>query len=224
LFTEPELQNTNQISGNLFLHGLREGYNTMDLLAAFFFSSIILNILRLRLGEERKDAKSYLKTAFHASIVGVILLASIYIGFSYLAAIHGSDLATISKDALLANIAMRIVGPHAGPLVCLTIGLACLTTAIALISAFTDFVQKEIFEGKIAYEIVLIGALGLTFFVSTFEFTGISAFLGPILEICYPGLILLTFLNIAYRIKNFRPIKTPVFLTFAVSAFLYFWS
>jgi LIVCS family branched-chain amino acid:cation transporter len=68
----------------------------------------------------------------------------------------------------------------------------------------------------------LVGSLLLTFFVSTFEFTGISAFLGPILQITYPGLIVLTFLNIAYRLKDFKPIKVPVFCAFALSAFFYF--
>jgi branched-chain amino acid:cation transporter, LIVCS family len=117
---------------------------------------------------------------------------------------------------------MKIAGAHAGVLVCITIALACLTTAIALISAFSDFVQKEVFKEKITYEFTLVAALLLTFFISTFEFNGISAFLGPILQICYPGLIALTFLNIAYRLKNFRPIKLPVFLVFALSAYFYF--
>lgn len=151
------------------------------------------------------------------------MLAAIYVGFSYLAAFHGSDFGFLGKDELLAAITMRIAGDYAGALVCITIALACLTTAIALISAFTDFMQKEVFHEKISYEATLTGALLLTFFVSTFEFTGISTFLGPILQICYPGLIILTFLNMAYRLKDFKPIKLPVFGAFALSAGMYFW-
>ena len=117
---------------------------------------------------------------------------------------------------------MKIAGPYAGMLVCVAIALACLTTAIALISSFTDFIQREVFHEKISYEITLIGALLLTFFVSTFEFTGISLFLWPILQIFYPGLIALTFLNIAYKLTGFNTIKTPVFLTFALAMLIYF--
>ncbi len=225
LIAEPNMQNVNETNSAMFLHGLKEGYNTMDLLAAFFFSSTILNLLRVRLQKDEStehSSNSYIKTAFRASIVGACLLALIYVGFSYLAAFHGSYLDISGKDELLPAITMRIAGAKAGILVCITIALACLTTAIALISAFTDFIQKEVFKQKISYEWTLLGSLLLTFFVSTFEFTGISKFLSPILQICYPGLIILTVLNILYRLKNFTPIKVPVFAAFAFSTYLYF--
>jgi LIVCS family branched-chain amino acid:cation transporter len=196
--SEPEVQNLHTGNDNLFWHGLKEGYNTMDLLAAFFFSSTILNVLKSKF--QTAGETHYLKTAFKASLIGAFLLAATYIGFSYLAALHGGGLETMSKDALLSALMVRVAGTYAGTLVCLTIAFACLTTAIALITAFADFVQNEMFP-KVRYEAILAASLLLTFFVSTFEFTGISAFLGPILQLCYPGLILLTFLNIASKLK-----------------------
>lgn len=126
------------------------------------------------------------------------------------------------KEQLLAAITMKIAGPRAGILVCTAIALACLTTAIALISAFTDFIEKEVFKEKVSYEVILLGSLLVTFFISIFKFHGISSFLGPILQICYPGLIVLTLLNIAYRLKNFKPVKWPVFLAFIFAAYFYF--
>jgi LIVCS family branched-chain amino acid:cation transporter len=221
LLTPPETQNISQASTNFFFYGLKEGYNTMDLLAAFFISSTVITILKTRF-KEKSSTIGYEQTAFRASLIGAFLLATIYIGFSYLAALHGNDLIIGSKDELLGAIAQRLTGAHAAILVSITIALACLTTAIALISAFTDFVQKEVFKEKASYEMTLIGALLLTFFISTFEFTGISTFLDPIMQICYPGLIVLTILNIAYRLKNFKPIKLPVFSAFALSVFAYF--
>lgn len=223
LIAVPDIQNTSQTNGNMFLHGLKEGYNTMDLLAAFFFSSTILNILRMSSKENESSTRNYVNIALRASVVGAFLLAAIYVGFSYLAAFHGNELVINAKDELLGAITMKIAGAHAGILVCITIALACLTTAIALISAFADFIQKEVFKEQISYEITLVLSLLLTFFISTFEFSGISAFLGPILQICYPGLIVLTFLNIAYSLKNFKPIKLPVFFVFTFSAYLYFY-
>ncbi len=217
LFSTHEIQTIDQTNFSVFLHGLKEGYNTMDLLAAFFFSSTILSILKLR----QKTPEQGMKTALRASLVGSVLLAAVYIGFSYLAAFHGADL-DIAKDELLAAITLKIAGKHAGILVCITIATACLTTAIALISAFSDFIQREVFKEKISYPMALGVSIILTFFVSTFEFTGISAFLGPILQICYPGLIVLTLLNIAFCLKNFKPIKVPVFLAFAFSTLFYF--
>jgi LIVCS family branched-chain amino acid:cation transporter len=64
-------------------------------------------------------------------------------------------------------------------------------------------------------------SLLVTFGISTLEFTGISSFLGPILQVCYPGLIVLTFLNIAYKLTGFNPVKIPVFLAFAAALVFY---
>lgn len=222
LFTGHHVEKVDVGRINVFLHGLQEGYNTMDLLAAFFFSSTILNLLRMRLNQTRCENGHDLKIAFAASIIGTLLLGAIYIGFSYLSAFHGQPFATNGKDELLALITIKLAGVHAGLLVCVTIALACLTTAIALITAFSDFFQKEILKEKISYEMTLFFALLATFFVSTFEFGGIATFLGPILQITYPGLIILTILNIAFRLKQFKPIKMPVFGAFALSALLYF--
>lgn len=222
LWVPAQITPVDQTKLHVFLHGLKEGYNTMDLLAAFFFSSTILNILRVQYAQHDDSSKTIVRIALKASAVGAILLAAIYMGFSYLASFHGADLLSISQDELLAAIILKIAGSEAGLLVCLTIALACLTTAIALLSAFTDFFQKEVFQGKISYEMTLLGATLMTFFVSTFEFTGISAFLGPILQICYPGLILLTFLNIMNHWKPAVPVQVPVLATFAASTVLYF--
>jgi branched-chain amino acid:cation transporter, LIVCS family len=216
LFSPSHIQHVEKSSLDMFVHGLKEGYNTMDLLAAFFFSSAMVYDLRSR------EDKNTFPTALRASLIGALLLALVYAGFSALASFHAAEMHDLQKDALLAAITMRIAGPIGGALVCIAIALACFTTAIALISAFTDFVHKEIFGEKKSYRMILIGALGLTFFVSIFEFNQISAFLGPILQICYPGLIVLTFVNIAHRLKAFRSVKVPVFGFFALSAGYYF--
>jgi len=207
---------------SMFLHGLKEGYNTMDLLAAFFFSSTILAILKSKQIENQQSGKGYIQLALRASLIGGLLLSAVYVGFSSVSAFHGSGLESVNKDELLNAITMKIAGPYANLLICLTVTLACLTTAIALISVFSDFAQKEIFLEKISYRMTLIGALLITYVISTLEFSGISAFLGPVLQICYPGLIVLTLLNIAYKLIKFKPVKTPVFLTFAVATFAYF--
>jgi len=218
IFT-PSTGQAQNVPGNMFLHGLVEGYNTMDLLAAFFFSSTILAILKERFSDNAGNR--YIKICLQASFIGASLLALVYIGFSVVAAFHGHQLNFASKDELLSALSIKLAGPYAGVLVCTTIALACLTTAVALISVFTDFFQKEVFKEQLSYKWTLVGALFVTFVVSTFEFTGISAFLGPILQICYPGLIVLTFCNIMYKLTGFTPVKLPVLATFVASIVVY---
>lgn len=236
-----------QSTENLFWYGLKEGYNTMDLMAAFFFSSAIITLLKngpketiqaqgiaLAISEEKNrvddslvggrkltdevnKAPNYLKLTIKASFVGAILLALVYIGFSYIASFHGQSLAISGKDELLSALTIKIAGPSAGLLACTTIALACLTTAIALSAVFSDFIQKEVLQNRVRYEWVLAGSLLATFFVSTFEFNGIAAFLGPVLEVCYPCLIVLTVTNIVFYKLGTGWVMVPTFLVLALS-------
>jgi len=175
----------------LFFRGLKEGYNTMDLLAAFFFSSSICSLLKTNVHKNR--------IALQASLIAMTLLILIYAGFSFIAAMHGGD---FMRDEILSQITFKLMGPYAGIFVCFAIGLACLTTAVALISAFTDFLEKEICKEKFSYRSLLVLSLIVTYLVATLKFDKISAFLGPILQIIYPALIVLTVINILTNLKK----------------------
>jgi LIVCS family branched-chain amino acid:cation transporter len=163
----------------------------MDLLAAFFFAPIIISSLSRP--EEEKDFNRFV---LKASAIGAFLLASIYVGFCYLAYFYALELKGIAPDGLLGAIAIKVLGPHAGLIVSLTVTIACLSTALALIAAFANFMKNEVLEGKIDYVPLLIVSLLMTFAVTTLKFEGIAHFLNPILELCYPALILLTFYNL----------------------------
>jgi len=207
LINAPEAATTEIPSGAAFLHGLKEGYNTMDLIAAFFFTSIILGSIKKMIDPESKNAgKQLFSIAIKSSGVGAFLLGATYVGFSLIASYHGRNLQFQGNDQLLPALTLKIIGPSAGVMVCLTIALACLTTAIAICTVFAEFLQKTVFNNKISYKSALISTLVLTFFVSTFEFSGISAFLAPILEVCYPVLIALTFLNIYLALRKNKPV------------------
>lgn len=188
---EATLVSANLSSISHFWNGLTEGYNTMDLLAAFFFAPVVISSL----GNSKKD-QDLSRFVLIASAIGAFLLAAVYIGFCYLAYLYAPLLAGIPNDQLLGAIAIKILGPYAGIIVGLTVTFACLTTAIALIAAFANFVEKEILREKVGYIPILIGSLLMTFAVTTLEFQGIARLLNPVLEVCYPALILLTFYNL----------------------------
>ncbi|MBN9378320.1 MAG: hypothetical protein BGO14_06625 [Chlamydiales bacterium 38-26] len=222
LFTAEVQHTMSESSLSIFLQGLKEGYNTMDLLAALFFSSIILHSIKetLLVHPEQKMTTLVLR----ACGIGAFLLAATYIGFSYVASYHSHALSIKGIEQLLGAITLKIMGPSAGLWVCFTIALACLTTAIALCNVFAEFVSIRVFNHKISYKQALIGTLLTTFIVANWEFAGISAFLGPVLMICYPILMLLTAYNMVriflegkklQRPENFREIektkKSPSF-------------
>lgn len=174
---------------SLFSFGLFEGYKTMDLLASFFFSSTILHLLK-----QPSDQKAS-RLLIQGGLIGGGLLAVVYGGFCFIAGMHAEALTGVSQEHLLKRLAEILLGSHASIIVRIAISVACLTTAIALITAFTDFLQTQVFKKKVPYSFLLLGSLIVTYFVSIFEFTQISRFLSPILEIIYPGLILLTIVN-----------------------------
>ena len=228
LMTGPAIPESSHSFLDIFSKGLLEGYQTMDLLGAFFFSSIVLNCLESDADainpNEHKNYRKMIMLTLKASVIGVVLLSLTYIGFSYTAAIHSESLAGIPKDELLAKIAILILGPYAGIIACVAAALACLTTAIALAAVFAEFVHNDVTQGKVNYNTAIILTLIVSFFVSTLHFTGIAQFLTPILQISYPALILLSILNIAYKLFHFKPVKAPFFTVFAVSLFAWLYN
>lgn len=223
LLSSPMAPEADHESFAIFLKGLKDGYQTMDLLGAFFFSSVVIVCLKKNLGpSERDNAKSLMITTLKASVIGAALLAMIYIGFSYVASYHSASLANTASDELISMIAIHVLGPNAAIIACIAVALACLTTAIALCSVFAEFIHENVSFNKVGYGPALIGTLILTYFVSTLNFTGIASFLAPVLQICYPALIVLTLLNIAHQLFNFKPVKMAVLATFIISLTAYF--
>lgn len=72
--TAGNLQMVHHEKGAMFLYGLKEGYNTMDLLAAFFFSSTILRILQKTYKDSSSSSSGYINIALYASVIAGFFL------------------------------------------------------------------------------------------------------------------------------------------------------
>lgn len=218
LINPPAIPLSIEPSLDIFLKGLKEGYQTMDLLGAFFFSSVIVLCLKKNVDEgDPNNLKKIIRLTLKSSLIGASLLALIYIGFSFVSAYHSENLSNIPKDILLGSIALKILGPYAGIFACLAVILACLTTAIALTAVSAEFIHKDIAQDKLNYQSSLIITLIISYAISTLNFTGIVQMLAPILEVLYPSLIVLTLLNIFYKLFRFEPVKIPVLATFILT-------
>lgn len=223
LIIAPETTPSHHDAFSTFMTGLTQGYQTMDLLGAFFFSSVI--ILGLKKDMTSNDAHNYKKVLWfflQASIVGAFLLGISYVGFSFVSAFHSSELVTVPNDQLIAQIALHVLGPYAGIVACAAVALACLTTAIALAAVAAEFIHIDISNNRISYPLALVITLGISYIVSTLNFSGIVTMIQPALEILYPSLILLSVLNILHKLYGFAYVKAPVFALFIISLFLYF--
>lgn len=201
-----------------FMYGLQSGYNTMDLLGSFFFCSVVISALKkVSLQNGKLSQPLLLKNGLIASLIGAALLAAVYIGMSYVASLHSSNLGEVSADVLLGTIALQVLGPYAGIITCLAVIMACLTTAIALAAVFSEFLQNDVMQNRLSYKQALVLTLGVTFMVSTLEFSGIVKILAPCVQMLYPALLILSMVNIAYKVWGYDRVKFPVVGAFGLS-------
>ncbi len=217
----PEASSVAPMTG--FLEGLLGGYNTMDLIAAFLFATVVLpHFHREAEGEPAQIRKKQVirKMAF-SSLIAAFLLFVTYVGLCFISARHAPELGgTCPPELMLNAIAVKLLGPVGGCVAAVAVMTACLTTAITLASIFSDYFRQEICKTKISSSWALIITLAVTTVFANLGFRGIAAFLGPILQVVYPGLILLTVLNLSHALYGYRTVKVPVFLTFCCSGML----
>lgn len=202
----------------VFLQGLTEGYQTMDLLGAFFFSSVIIVGIKSHLKKfDPENPRIVIHLTLKSIAIGASLLALVYIGFSYVSSLNSAALTGIPPDQMIGALAIQILGTYAGIVACAAVALACLTTAIALAAVSAEYIHEDLSFRKIPYLVGLIITLIISYFISTLNFTGIVKMLVPILEVCYPSLILLTVLNILHKMTGLKMVKGPVYALFALS-------
>lgn len=201
-----------------FSEGIIQGYQTMDLLAAFFFSVFVIKHLQDHKGLEENPAHS-LPIFLKASLVGAILLSAVYFSLVLMGSVYALELSSTPPQEMLGFIAQKTLGPWAAPVVCIAVILACLTTAIILTSLFADFLRKEVTKEKISSTTALIATLAIAFFISTLEFSGIAKFIGPILTAIYPALIVLTILSIFQKLWGWKIVRMPTAVAFLLKLF-----
>ncbi len=209
--------------------GIIEGFNTMDLLAAFFFCSIVVISIRqlLENGEAsdetplnfQKINKKDKRTLGLAFALAAALLGLIYLGFALCASRHAGLLAHVSKGQILGRISAIALGPNS-LLTGVCVFVACLTTEIALVGIFADFLARIISSKRMTYSNAVIFTLIPSYLISILNFENISLLLLPLLQLSYPALIALTCGSIAYKLWNFRHVQALFYLTLSLTIVL----
>ncbi len=218
MYNAPEALPSTEGAAFHFSEGLKGGYQTLDLVGALLFATVIMPHLSRGLNPET-EGPQIRRRMTQASLIAAGLLMASYIGLCWLSAHHswtlGSDIAPVD---LLHAIAVKILGPVGGFIATVAVFMACLTTAISVADVFADYLRKEIFKEKIKPAVSLVLTLILTGAVANLGFTGIMKVLSPVLEILYPGLIVLCLVNIGHSLYRIRPIKAPVFATLVIAS------
>ena len=186
-----------------FLTGFLEGYNTVDALASLAFGIIVVNVIK-DLGVT--DPKSIAMDTIKAGIFSSIIMAVIYVGITVVGAQSRGvyDIAPNGGIAL-SLIAQHYFGSFGGILLAVTITLACLKTAIGLVTSCSQMFT-ELFPKSMSYKYWAILFSLVSFAIANFGLNAITTWSLPVLMFLYPLAIILILLNICGGLFNYSPI------------------
>ena len=220
---ETHHQTTLPAKDGVVMQSVSMGYGTMDMLGAFFFSTIACRTIAATLTESQKrDGRSLTKYLLISCLIAGILLGLIYLGFMISAYYQSAGLHGHSPDQLLELIATAVLGSYGAIFVGFCVLFACLATSIALADVTSTYLFHQVVKEKIPRIACMIFVIFLMFCMTQLGFDGIMKFSYPILEVLYPTLIMMCFLNILYKLCGFKWLYTPLFLTAGVAAYLNF--
>ena len=207
-----EIANTTMID-NVLEKGITDGYQTMDAIAGCMFALVVLNAVKTR---NYSSQKLEIKATILSGIIAAVCLAIIYGGLLYLGAQTSSlgvyDINT-DNTKLLVDITNRILGGVGVYILAIITALACLTTAIGLISAAGNFFN-ELSKGKISYEIIVVICSVVSCAISVLGVSQIIKISAPILEILYPCAMTIVLIGLFNeKIKNDIVFKIPAIVS-----------
>lgn len=206
----------------MFNYGFLTGYNTMDMLAALFFSTVVLAGLHAKLshGDNPVEHRTLIIHLLKSIAVAGLIMFLVYGGFCLVAARHAYALQGVPADELLGTLTINMLGSHAGFLANGVVTIACLTTAVTLASVFAEFLSHFFYQDPDKqYKPFMLVTTAMAFAMSFIGFMKIVALIYPFIAVAYPFLIVLALLNIAYRAFGFQMVKIPVLITLVVTLY-----
>lgn len=205
-FSKPIEQLTGHSAVEAFNLGINQGYQTMDLLAAFFFACSIVDFLKNHFKKKSItiSQKDIFMSGVCSGLLGAALLSIVYYGFIALGAHYAPFIKNIPSESLLVYISGLAIGPKAIPLVSFTMAVSCLATATILVKLFADFLKEDVLFNKISYHMSIFITLVISYIASLFGFTQIVAWLGWFLSWMYPVLIAYAVYKILIGVKSLK--------------------
>ena len=203
-----------------FFQGILDGYNTMDAPAALAFGIVLISAIR-NLGVQSPRAIS--GNTVKAGCLSTLLMAAIYCLLTVVGAQSRAVYGLCADGGeVLYRIGTHYFGTLGGVLLGITATLACLKTAIGLItSCAATFV--ELFPKSLSYRAYAILFCLFSFGIANFGLNRIIDFSLPVLMFLYPltiTLILLCLCGGWFRYD--RRIFVAVTIPTALAAFLDF--
>ncbi|NLJ99116.1 MAG: branched-chain amino acid transport system II carrier protein [Tissierellia bacterium] len=173
--------------------GLLDGYNTMDALASLAFAIIIIsNIKKLGVKNPHSIAIETCKSGLFSIAGMTIIYASLaYMGATSLGSVERAD----NGGIILSLVSNNYFGFVGKVLLAAIVGVACLKTAIGLITACAEMFS-EMFPRSISYRNYAIVFTLFSFIIANFGLNNIIRLSIPVLMFLYPLAITLIILSL----------------------------
>ena len=202
-------------AGHAFFKGFTEGYNTMDVLASLAFGIIVVRTLH-DLGIRTPGGVAW--GTVKAGAVSVLLMGIIYSCLSYIGTTSiGQFELSANGGIALAQIANFYFGSLGAVLLAVIVTLACLKTAIGLITACSETFE-ELFPSSLSYQVYAWIFTVVSFLIGNLGLTQIITLAVPILMFLYPlsiTLVLLAFLSAMFGSRQAVYLSTTAFTLLA---------
>lgn len=177
---------------NVPFTGIEAGYQTMDVLAAMVFGIIVLKSAK---SKGHGDSKSLFRVVAGAGAVAGAALLVVYLGLTYLGVTMSQffDLSVL-RTYLVVAIVRNLMGHTGIVLFSAVVALACVTTAVALVSSAAGYFS-DLSGGRFRYSWLAAGICLFSAVVSCIGLDQIVSIAAPVLGIVYPPTLVLIFLS-----------------------------
>lgn len=185
---------------DVFITGFTQGYNTLDALASLAFGIIIVTTIK-NMGVTKPSAIA-MDTVKSGSI-SILLMGIIYSLLAYMGTMSlGQFPISANGGVALAEIANYYLGTGGSVLLALIVIVACLKTAIGLITAFSETFIQLFPKRSYQFFVALTSILPCLF--ANIGLTKIIEFSTPVLMFIYPLAITLILLALLSPLFNHR--------------------
>lgn len=170
-------------SGMVVQDGISAGYQAMDIICVIGYSIVLQNALK---GDGFKARGQQLKILTFASLIAGVLLTLIYGGLTYLGATTGQTFgADLTQAALIVAITEHLMDATGVALLGAVVLLACLTTAIGLISATAEYF-RQLTHDRLGYRFGVVFCVVAGVLICNLQLDNIIRWASPLLAMVCP--------------------------------------
>lgn len=199
-----------------FVTGVLEGYHTMDILAALNFGLVIaLTIKRYDI----EDEQSIIRYSSSAGLIAGLLLLVVYSMLAYVGMIASSGNQDVANGGeILFTITNTVFGSFGSIILILIFTLACLTTAVGLITSVSEYFS-DLTSQRVSYRQWMTFFTLISFVLANAGLNSILKFSLPVLVAIYPTAIVLIVMALLQDTFNFQRLsyKGTIYVTLFIS-------